>query len=177
MDIQLVDNSLQQYYDVKKNYASDSGFDLYVPETIEFRPGETKIVDLKIKCKCYDDNTTFGYYMYPRSSISKTPLTMCNSVGIIDKDYRGNIMVALRYNIDKDVMKEWSKLIYKQSQNYQNSDNLFDEQYELLPTFKLEKGTRIVQLTTATLSPFNVNFVDKLDITQRGNGGFGSTGL
>lgn len=183
MDIQLVDTSLKEFYEVKKNYNTDSGFDLYVPETIEFHPGETKIVDLKVKCKCYDNSNTYGYYMYPRSSISKTPLTMCNSVGIIDKDYRGNIMVALRYNIDKNVLKEWTKLVYnhvyqthEKSQSGQDLDNMFNEHYNQLPTYKLEKGTRIVQLTTASLSPFNVNFVDSLDETTRGIGGFGSTG-
>ena len=35
-----------------------------------------------------------GYYSYPRSSISKTPLLLANNVGIIDSGYRGNIKVA-----------------------------------------------------------------------------------
>jgi|688.fasta_scaffold272312_1 dUTP pyrophosphatase len=173
VDIQLIDNSLEELYQVKKNYDSDSGFDLYIPETIIFRPGETKLVDLKVKCKCYDEHSTYGYYMYPRSSISKTPLTMCNSVGIIDKDYRGNIMVALRYNIDKNVLNEWTKLIVS---NISNGNSIFNDIYDKLPTYTLEKGTRIVQLTMPTLIPFKVNFVDKLDETNRGDGGFGSTG-
>lgn len=33
-----------------------------------------------------------GYYLYPRSSISKLPLRLANSVGIIDSSYRGRIM-------------------------------------------------------------------------------------
>lgn len=39
-----------------------------------------------------------GYYIevVPRSSISKTHYALANSVGIIDPDYRGNILVALR---------------------------------------------------------------------------------
>lgn len=36
-----------------------------------------------------------SYYLYPRSSISKTPLRMCNSVGIIDSGYRGNILAMV----------------------------------------------------------------------------------
>jgi dUTP pyrophosphatase len=183
IDIQLVDTSLKEFYDVKKNYNTDSGFDLYVPETIEIHPGETKIVDLKIKCKCYDGRNTYGYYMYPRSSISKTPLTMCNSVGIIDKDYRGNIMVALRYNLDNNILKEWTRLVYdyvyqthEKAQTSHDFDNMFNIHYNQLPVYKLERGTRIVQLTIPSLSPFNVNFVDKLDDTSRGDGGFGSTG-
>ena len=174
MDIQIVDNSLEEFYQVKKNYETDSGFDLYVPETVIFRPGETKIVDLKVKCKCYDDHNTYGYYMYPRSSISKTPLTMCNSVGIIDKDYRGNIMVALRYNVDKNILEEWTNLVVSNVKD--GIDNKFDDMYNKLSVYTLEKGTRIVQLTMPSLSPFSVKFVDKLDNTNRGFCGFGSTG-
>jgi dUTPase len=48
--------------------------------------------------------------------------------------------------------------------------------YEKMPIYKLERGTRIVQLTTPTLSPFSLKFVDKLDNTNRGFCGFGSTG-
>ena len=171
MDILLVNDSLKEFYDIKKNYNSDAGFDLYVPEQVTFRPGETKIVDLKVKCRCRNEVGNVGYYMYPRSSISKTPLTMCNSVGIIDADYRGNLMVALRYNIDKSVLKEWSNLL---SNNRDAFD--FDTEYDKLPVYVLERGTRIVQLTIPSLAPFSVNFVDKLDNTERGTGGFGSTG-
>ena len=35
------------------------------------------------------------FYVYPRSSISKTPLRMANSVGIIDSGYRGNLKFAV----------------------------------------------------------------------------------
>jgi dUTP pyrophosphatase len=176
MDIQILDESLKEFYQNKKNHGTDSGFDLYVPESITFRPGETKIVDLKVKARCHINSDSRGYYMYPRSSISKTPLTMCNSVGIIDQDYRGNIMVALRYNIDKSVLKEWTKLIYKKSHINSSLDDIFNENYEELPVYTLERGTRIVQLTMPTLEPFRVNFVDELDKTERGEGGFGSTG-
>jgi dUTP pyrophosphatase len=172
MEIQILDDTLKEFYQTKKNHGSDSGFDLYVPENITFRPGETKIVDLKIKAKYHS-----GYYMMPRSSISKTPLTVCNSVGVIDKDYRGNIMVALRYNIDKSVLQEWTKLIYNHTHQTQpDLDNMFKEHYEKLPIYTLERGTRIVQLIAPTLEPFTVNFVDELDKTERGDGGFGSTG-
>ena len=172
MDILLVDNSLREFYDVKKNYNTDAGYDLYVPETITFRPGETKIVDLKVKCRCRNDFNNVSYYMYPRSSISKTPLIMSNSVGIIDADYRGNIMVALRYNIDKSVLHEWSNLIL--DNKYKSFD--FDTEYDKLPVYELERGTRIVQLVSPSLSRLTVNFVDELDNTKRGTGGFGSTG-
>lgn len=175
MEIQIIDPSLKEFYNTKKNYGSDSGFDLYVPETIIFKPGETKFVDLKIKAK-YNS----GYYLYPRSSISKTPLSMCNSVGIIDKDYRGNIMIALRYNINDTILQKSNELVYDYINNTEQTqtdfNKMFREYYQLLPTFTLEKGTRIAQLVLPSLEPFQVSFVDELDKTERGEGGFGSTG-
>ena len=41
------------------------------------------------------------YLLMPRSSISKTPLRLCNSVGLIDAGYRGEIMAAVD-NIKQD---------------------------------------------------------------------------
>ena len=75
-------------------HAGDSGIDLYFPDTITIDPGETKRIDLKIRCEAmrdYVSNTS--YYLYPRSSIVRTPLRMSNSVGIIDAGYRGTITV------------------------------------------------------------------------------------
>ena len=74
----------------------DAGFDLFVPNEMMLN---TKLVgiDYGIKCEAYieddnvDDRISTAYYLYARSSIYKTPLRMCNSVGIIDSGYRGNI--------------------------------------------------------------------------------------
>ena len=71
----------------------DSGLDLFIPETVIVNPGETIIIDLMIRCeaKTDDNSKNISYYTYPRSSISKTPLRLANSVGIIDAGYRGNL--------------------------------------------------------------------------------------
>ena len=51
------------------------------------------------------------YYVYPRSSISKTPLRLANSVGIIDSGYRGELMAVVD-NISKEdyVVEEGQRL-------------------------------------------------------------------
>ena len=67
----------------------DAGLDLYVLEDIDFNPGETKPIKLGISCEPVDG---VAYYLFPRSSISKTPLRMSNSIGLIDAGYRGEIM-------------------------------------------------------------------------------------
>jgi len=81
----------------------DAGFDLFVPE-LKLLECQIVCIDYGIKCEAVMDNQithtddtgehiTYptGFYMYPRSSIYKTPLRMCNSVGIIDAGYRGNL--------------------------------------------------------------------------------------
>ena len=73
-------------------YFCPSGLDLYCPQDIVVKPGETVKIDLKIQCEAFNKIGNVSYYLYPRSSIVKTPLRLSNSVGIIDAGYRGNIM-------------------------------------------------------------------------------------
>ena len=78
-------------YSELNNYSDDSGFDIYCPDEIIINAGETVKINFKIKCEGLINNNNVAYYLYPRSSISKTPLRMSNNVGIIDKGYRGYI--------------------------------------------------------------------------------------
>ena len=75
----------------------DSGLDLFCPETITINPGETVKINLQIKCEALsnDGQRNVSYYLYPRSSIIKTPLRLSNSVGIIDAGYRGDIIACV----------------------------------------------------------------------------------
>ena len=72
-------------------HEGDAGLDLYVLEDIYFESGETKAIKLGISCEPEDGK---AYYLLPRSSISKTPLRMANSIGLIDGGYRGEIMAV-----------------------------------------------------------------------------------
>jgi dUTP pyrophosphatase len=58
---------------------------------------------LGIQCAAYEWPTASPkpFYVYPRSSLSKTSLRLANSVGIIDSGYRGNILVAVDNIRDK----------------------------------------------------------------------------
>lgn len=87
-------------------YKGDSGIDLYFPNQITVKAKSTMIIDLQISCEMKEINNNFksgsqiffvnkSYYIYPRSSISKTPLRMANSVGIIDSGYRNTLKVAV----------------------------------------------------------------------------------
>ncbi len=74
----------------------DAGFDLFLPQDVWCSSTKVNKLDFQVKCaavSCSADCQNFtGYYLYPRSSCSNTPLRLANSVGIIDAGYRGNII-------------------------------------------------------------------------------------
>ena len=150
VDYNNMDNCLlQKYIDQIEihNNTDNSGFDLFFPEETRFASIDSKMVKFNIKCVMRNANgVAVGYYLYPRSSLSKTPLMLANHVGIIDAGYRGEIIGAFRL--------------------------LRQEQYTV------GSYERLLQICSADLSKFNVKLCDvsNIDATQRGAGGFGSTG-
>lgn len=88
--------------------------------------------------------------IYPRSSISKYDLVLCNNVPIIDSDYRGEVL--LRFKI---VRHELSS--HQDPKIYQSGDKIAQLMIESYPKVDF---TEVVELT----------------FTNRGSGGFGSTG-
>jgi dUTP pyrophosphatase len=75
----------------------NAGFDLLVPDLIQTRVNTINKINMAIVCSAeliLPNNRKYntGYYLYPRSSLSKTPLRLANSVGIIDAGYRGNVI-------------------------------------------------------------------------------------
>ena len=79
-------------------HPGDAGLDLYILEELTIEPGETKPIKLGVACEPQDGK---AYYLLPRSSISKTPLRLANSIGLIDGGYRGELM-AMCDNIKTD---------------------------------------------------------------------------
>jgi dUTP pyrophosphatase len=77
----------------------NAGFDLITPVHTPCFSAQVTKIDFGVKCKAtmVTDGGKFyrtGFYMYPRSSLSKTRLRLANSVGIIDAGYRGNLIGA-----------------------------------------------------------------------------------
>ena len=126
----------------------DAGFDIFSPNEYYIQCDKVFKIDFDVKCHAQmilDSGKQFntGFYMYPRSSLSKTKLRLANSVGIIDSGYRGNLIGA------------------------------FDAQTDCA----VQAGDRLVQICAPGLVPIVVSVVEELDDqTQRGSGGFGSTG-
>ena len=95
------------YVSAPVNQRGDSGIDLRFPCDIEIPSmfetnGLPTIIDLKVKAAQVtgDEKSEIifrnPFYIVPRSSIGKTPLSLANSVGIIDRGYNGTLKVAVR---------------------------------------------------------------------------------
>lgn len=121
-----------------------AGADLYAmaDAPIEIAPGQTVLVHTGIALEIPEG---YAGLIYARSGLaSKRGLAPANKVGVIDADYRGEIMVAL----------------YNHSAAWQT----------------VEGGERIAQLVVAPFLQAAFEECDDLSNTQRGEGGFGSTG-
>ena len=76
----------------------DAGLDLFIVQKQTIEAGKTAKIKLGISCEIVEKKP---YLLMARSSISKTPLRLCNSVGLIDAGYRGEIIAAVD-NIKKE---------------------------------------------------------------------------
>lgn len=107
--LKVSDNVKEFYVNHSTFHRGDSGLDLFIAEDLSILPNTTSIVDLQVSCQCLGSlslcpknwfsgkfRKNISYYLFPRSSISKTPLVLHNSIGLIDSSYTGNLMVALR---------------------------------------------------------------------------------
>lgn len=88
-------------YKTQKLADGNAGYDVYcrsltnVPN-VAMANGKGTLIPLGLKARLLKDNEECHYWLLPRSSIYKTPLLMANSVGVIDKTYRGELMAPVR---------------------------------------------------------------------------------
>jgi dUTP pyrophosphatase len=182
------DDELKKLYQIavsEHNHALEhdgfpnAGFDLFVPEEIKFTEEDVmqcRKIDFGLKtevvARVYSGSGNFfdlskAFYLYARSSISKTPLMVANHVGIVDSGYRGNLIGAVRL-----LGSPYCSNCTCSSCSLASSNQC--------DTYVVEKYTRLFQICMGNLEPFRVELVetvDALSTTSRGAGGFGSTGL
>lgn len=136
----------------ERSNPTDAGLDLRCKVTTTLKSGVRTLVSTGVSVKI-----PRGYVglLFPRSSLSKSGITMTNSVGVIDADYRGEILASLLFN------------------------GAIGETYNN-PSIDIPAGERIVQLVIVpilTISPEVMEWDDETWFdTKRGAGGFGSTG-
>jgi dUTPase len=140
------------YKEILYQANDNAGFDLYVAKDYVLQKDSTAtLLDLGCRARmvrCSDTTEEeCHFWLAPRSSIWKSGVTMANSMGIIDRTYRGLLMGA--------VLAIPS----------------------LSPYVPINKGTRLFQIVAPDMGWIKqVRIVDSLPETVRGEGGFGSTG-
>lgn len=98
--------------------------------------------------------------LFPRSSVSKQNLSLCNSVGVLDSGYRGEVMFKF-----KPTMGEFNKLSVK------HHYSIFSDNTEIYNV-----GERIGQLVIMPYPQVQLIEAQELSKTERSDGGFGSSG-
>ena len=122
--------------------AMAAGVDLYALDAVTVGGGETVLVHTGIALAIPEG---YAGFIYARSGLAtKRALAPANKVGVIDADYRGEIMVALH-------------------------------NHGTVPAC-VDAGERVAQLVVAPFLPVSFTVTDRLDETERAEGGFGSTG-
>ena len=149
---------------VAPTYANDgdAGMDLYSCEDILVKPGCSVLVPTGLKMAI-----PYGYEVQirPRSGISlKTPLRVPNSPGTIDCGYRDEVNVII-YNASQ-----------REDASEENPFTLADKGCKH-GTYLIKKGDRIAQMVVAPVTQASFTITESLSETERGAGGFGSTGL
>ncbi len=121
-----------------------AGADLYaaLDEAVTIAPGETKLIPTGF---AFEIPVGYAGFVYARSGLAtKRGLAPANKVGVIDSDYRGEVMTAL-HNHGSEAQT-------------------------------VEPGERIAQMVIAPYITADFILSNELDNTERGEGGFGSTG-
>ena len=125
------------------NYAA--GADLYAATSYDIiiRPGQTVKIGTGLAMEIPE--MKFGAIFARSGLATKQGLRPANCVGVIDSDYRGEIIVALHNDTNEE---------------------------QVVPA-----GSRIAQLVILDFNKVYFNEVKELSNTERGEGGFGSTGI
>ncbi|WP_095021962.1 dUTP diphosphatase [Bacillus thuringiensis] len=134
----------------------DSGFDLVAAEDVIIKPGETKVIPTGL---AFEIPPGYEMQVRPRSGMTRnTKLRVV--LGTVDSGYRGEVGVIVDHIMSKDLGVRFDK-----------------EKQEFVSASVIEKGTRIAQGVIAPVVTAHFEEVDELSDSERGNRGFGSTGV
>lgn len=119
--------------------------------------------------------------LFPRSSVSKYNLALANCIGLIDNDYRGEILLRFKYMWqpeDFSILLDHNMTFGRESMDRIN-DNLSRFKFDVVGRVNVnkiyKKGDKIGQLVAEVTNVIDFIAVDILSSTTRGEGGFGST--
>lgn len=152
-----------------KAHPTDSGFDIFADEDVIIEPGETAVIKTGIAIALPPNHEA---QIRPKSGVtSKTKLRV--QLGTVDEPYRGEIGVIVD-NVSIDWVRDdfWTKFIRLLKGKEAAPNDLI-----MNGSFKVSKGDKIAQMVIAPVAHPEVVEVDELNETDRGENGFGSTGV
>lgn len=144
INIELIERNNKKPQIIKNMTSGSAGFDIaaFIDKDIILEPNSSALIPTGIKAEIPS-----GYVglLFIRSSLGiKSNITLQNSVGVIDSDFRGEIKIGLFNNSKED--------------------------------FTIQNNMRIAQLCIVPYETPEIVIADSLSDTDRGEGGFGSTG-
>ncbi len=156
---------------------SSAAIDLVCTEDITIYPGETKQIHTGIAIhigshtdtpmKAYREHWDYAGLILPRSGLGTKGLILANTVGLIDSDYQGELLV-----------QAWNRLSSNLDEfEYTTYEGVILEDEEELNVLELKAGDRFAQLFIVPIARAKWNVVEEFtNTTDRGTGGFGSSG-
>lgn len=134
---------------IKPEYKTEysAGMDIYLQEDVTLVIGADNVIHLGFAAEVPEG---YAAILLPRSSAGMKGISLRNTAGVIDSDYRG----------------EWIAHIVID----QNQDNA------LLDEWHYKRGDRIIQCLIVPVKKVDIELTESISVTARGNGGFGSTG-
>lgn len=149
ISLRILDERLRAWGFPRRGSAGAAGIDLHacLPEPLRLEPGSAAVlIGAGFALRIADPG--WCGLVAPRSGLGHRGLVLGNGVGIVDSDYRGPVTVSA-----------WNR-------NAPGSDAI-----------TIEPGDRIAQLLFVPAARPDLEIVDAFeDATDRGGGGFGSTG-
>lgn len=134
---------------IKPEYKTEysAGMDIYLQEDTTLVIGADNVIHLGFAAEVPEG---YAAILLPRSSAGMKGISLRNTAGVIDSDYRG----------------EWIAHIVID----QNQDNA------LLDEWHYKRGDRIIQCLIVPVKKVDIELTESVSVTARGDGGFGSTG-
>ena len=134
---------------IKPEYKTEysAGMDIYLQEDVTLVIGADNVIHLGFAAEVPEG---YAAILLPRSSTGMKGISLRNTAGVIDSDYRG----------------EWIAHIVID----QNQDNA------LLDEWHYKRGDRLIQCLVVPVKKVDIELTESISVTARGDGGFGSTG-
>jgi dUTP pyrophosphatase len=169
----------------EKKSESAAAFDLYALEDTLLQPGKITAVRTGLSIEL---PTGMKGEIYSRSGLAKRGIYVANQPGKIDEDYRGEVLVLLKYddpaiislidNIRKALVQFTKDFVSSNQFTIDEAKKRLRSKLEpsSLKPYEIKAGDRIAQFEIQKVESVVFKETDKLSDTKRGRGGMGSTG-